>query len=81
MSRKLKLVPKQKRVIDIQMIVPATVNIKTASSITPESSCSKERYKVTLPAYDGEDAKRLARALNEQTRLCGGQGGPVREVR
>jgi hypothetical protein len=39
-------------------------------------STSEDRYKVLIPTSDGEEAKRISRALNEQIRLCGGKPDP-----
>jgi hypothetical protein len=78
-------------VIKISMVRPATVQVRSVTStrnttsVTPEpsssekpheSSYSEQRYKISLPAYDDEDAKRLARALNEKIQLCGGKPDP-----
>jgi len=41
-----------------------------------KSSFDEDRYTITLPASDEEDAKRISRALNEQIRLCGGKPDP-----
>ena len=68
--------------VTVRMIVPVNVTVKDVS-VSPltfgkeePGQHAEERFKITLPAEDDEDAARLSRALNQQIRACGGKPDP-----
>jgi len=56
--------------------ITSQTNLVSTDTEPINFSSTEDRYEITVPAFDEEDARRLARAVNEQIRICGGKADP-----